>query len=63
MLNIKKNMFGNHSDKEITEFLNSKEYKWYIDGAKEGFWNGVGIGSFLGSLIGMLMMCLFGMVK
>jgi tetrahydromethanopterin S-methyltransferase subunit G len=39
-------------DKNIINFINSDEYKWYKDGTKNGIW----IGLFLGFWLGMLMM-------
>jgi hypothetical protein len=57
--NIKRNIFGDHSDKDINQWLESVEHKYYIEGGKQGLISGAclcfpvafGIGVLIGMMI------------
>jgi tetrahydromethanopterin S-methyltransferase subunit F len=51
---IKNKMFGNATNEQIEEYLNSSEYRFYNIGAKKGLENGLLLGGFLGFCLGAI---------
>lgn len=62
MIDIREKIFGNATDEEINNYLNSQEYKFYKNGVKEGFWIGGLLGFWIGILT-MIILVMFGFFK
>jgi len=41
MKSLKQSVFGDHTDEEIKDWLNSPEHEWFIKGGKEGILLGI----------------------